>query len=87
MPDQNGTGQTVYGHFAGLVSRNQESVRPTVQAGMIAKKAGVKQLLIGHFSSKYEDLMPFLSETKAIFEPTILAEEGSCIRIQVKENV
>jgi ribonuclease Z len=58
----------------------------TVQAGMIAKKAGVKQLLIGHFSSKYEDLVPFLNETKAIFEPTILAEEGSCIRIQAKEN-
>lgn len=50
----------------------------TVQAGTIAKKAGAKKLLIGHFSSKYENLDEFLVETKEVFENTELAIEGSC---------
>ena len=50
----------------------------TVQAGMIAKKAEAKRLLIGHFSSKYEKLDEFLIETKEVFENTELAIEGSC---------
>ena len=50
----------------------------TEQAGTIAKKAGVKRLLIGHFSSKYETLDEFLAETKAVFENTELAIQGSC---------
>lgn len=50
----------------------------TVQAADIAKKAGVKRLLIGHFSSKYEGLDEFLNETSAIFENTELAIQGSC---------
>lgn len=50
----------------------------TIQAGAIAKKAGVKKLLIGHFSSKYESLDEFLSETKEIFENTELALQGCC---------
>ncbi len=50
----------------------------TVQAGAIAKKAGVKRLLIGHFSSKYETLDEFLNETVEVFKNTELAIEGSC---------
>ena len=50
----------------------------TVQAGAIAKKAAVKKLLIGHFSSKYENLDAFLVETKEVFENTELAIQGSC---------
>jgi len=53
----------------------------TVQAGAIAKLAGVKKLLIGHFSSKYESLDDFLSETKEVFENTELAIEGACYKI------
>jgi ribonuclease Z len=48
----------------------------TEQAGTIAKLAGAKKLLIGHFSSKYEVLDDFLTETKAVFENTELAIEG-----------
>jgi ribonuclease Z len=48
----------------------------TVQAGEIAKKAEVGKLLIGHFSSKYEKLDDFLSETKSVFHNTDLAIEG-----------
>ena len=50
----------------------------TIQAGAIAEKAGVKKLLIGHFSSKYESLDEFLNETAAVFENTELALQGSC---------
>lgn len=48
----------------------------TIQAAQIAKEAGVKLLLIGHFSSKYESLDAFLSETTEVFSNTKLALEG-----------
>ena len=48
----------------------------TNQAAAIAKKANVGKLLIGHFSSKYEDLTDFLTETSADFQQTDLAIEG-----------
>lgn len=50
----------------------------TVQAAAIAKKAAVKKLLIGHFSSKYELLDEFLNETAEVFEHTELAIQGNC---------
>ena len=53
----------------------------TTQAGNIAKLAGAKKLLIGHFSSKYEVLDEFLVETKEVFENTELAHEGACFKI------
>lgn len=53
----------------------------TVQAAKIAKLAGVKQLIIGHFSSKYEVLDDFLEEAKEFFENTQLALEGTCYKI------
>ncbi|MEI6947225.1 ribonuclease Z [Paraflavisolibacter sp. H34] len=48
----------------------------TKQAGMIAQKAGVGKLLIGHFSSKYSTLEAFLSEAREVFPNTELALEG-----------
>jgi ribonuclease Z len=48
----------------------------TTQAARIALLANVKKLLIGHFSSKYETLEEFLTETTAIFPNTQLALEG-----------
>ncbi len=46
------------------------------QAATIALKAEVDKLIMGHFSSKYEVLTPFLDEAKAIFANTALAIEG-----------
>jgi ribonuclease Z len=48
----------------------------TVQAATIAKTAGVKQLLIGHFSSKYDKLDEFERETREVFTNASLALEG-----------
>lgn len=53
----------------------------SIQAASIAKKAGVKKLLIGHFSSRYENLDVFLTEAKEIFENTELAIQGCCFNI------
>lgn len=46
------------------------------QAATIAKKAHVKKLLLGHFSSKYEDLNLFYEEAACIFPNSELAREG-----------
>lgn len=48
----------------------------TTQAAEIATRANVKHLLIGHFSSKYEELHEFLAEAKEVFPDTALAIEG-----------
>lgn len=53
----------------------------TLQAARIAQKANVGKLLIGHFSSKYEKIEEFLTETQNVFERTELSREGSCIPI------
>jgi len=50
----------------------------TIQAAAIAEKADVKKLLIGHFSSKYEELDEFLQETTEVFKQTELAIQGCC---------
>jgi ribonuclease Z len=48
------------------------------QAATIAKMAGAKKLLLGHFSSMYETLELFKEEACEIFENTEIAEEGVC---------
>jgi ribonuclease Z len=53
----------------------------TSQAADIALKADAQSLLIGHFSSKYEELDSFLEETREIFPATDLAIEGVTYRI------
>ena len=53
----------------------------TTQAGNIAKLAEAKKLIIGHFSSKYEELDEFLVETKEVFENTEIAYEGACFKV------
>ena len=50
----------------------------SVQAAMIAKKAGAKRLLIGHFSSMYDSLEKFKEEASEVFSNCEIAEEGVC---------
>ena len=52
------------------------------QAATIALKAGVKHLLIGHFSSKYAQLEEFQQEAAEIFPETYLALEGTTFRFR-----
>jgi ribonuclease Z len=51
------------------------------QAGQIAQKAGVKKLLLGHFSSRYKTLEAFLIEAQSVFPETQLAEQGKTVII------
>lgn len=51
------------------------------QAATIATKAGVKRLIIGHFSARYKNIYPLLEEAKQIFDETSLAIEGDCFHI------
>jgi len=53
----------------------------TKQAALMAKKAGVKRLLIGHFSSKYDTLEEFEAEAREVFPNTELALEGTAYTI------
>jgi ribonuclease Z len=53
----------------------------STQAATIAQKAGVKKLLIGHFSSKYETLEGFEQEAREVFPNTDLALEGVTYRV------
>ncbi len=45
------------------------------QAAQIAKKAGAKQLILTHFSARYQDLGEFAREARAIFPNTVIAED------------
>ncbi len=60
-----------------------ESLRATetfhctaIQAAQIAKLAGARKLLLGHFSSRYPDLNELLAEAQTIFPNSSLSEEG-----------
>jgi ribonuclease Z len=46
------------------------------QAAQIANLANAKQLLLGHFSSKYKELEPFRDEAAEIFENVQVTVEG-----------
>lgn len=45
------------------------------QAAMVARKAGVGKLLLGHYSARYEDEHVLLDEAKEVFENTFLTNE------------
>jgi len=53
----------------------------TGQAAAIASKAGVKKLIIGHFSARYDDLQPLLDEAKTVFSNVHLAIDGNVFEI------
>jgi ribonuclease Z len=51
------------------------------QAGELARRAGVKRLLLGHFSSRYRDLEPFREEASRVFPETTVTLEGMTYEI------
>ena len=63
-------------------ARAKETYHTTAaQAAQLALDAEVKQLVIGHFSARYEDESVLLNEAAAIFPQTILAKENLCIDV------
>ena len=51
------------------------------QAAQVASEAGVKRLLIGHYSSRYETPEVLLNEARELFPETICAKEGMVVSI------
>lgn len=65
-----------------LLDRAKKTYHSTsLQAGQIAKLAGVKRLLIGHFSARYNDVQPLVDEARTVFEDTISANDGLLVDI------
>ena len=56
-----------------------------LEAATIARDAGVKQLIIGHFSKRYLDETPLLDEARSIFPATRLANEGLVVDLNLLE--
>jgi ribonuclease Z len=52
-----------------------------IQAAQIAQMAEAKQLLLGHFSSKYRDLEPFRAEAETVFANVQVTVEGAAYEI------
>ena len=53
----------------------------TIDAATLAKKGNVKKLLIGHFSSRYDDYNDFILEVSTIFKNVIISKEGKKIEV------
>jgi len=60
-------------HKAMAAPRGHSTAR---QAAMVARDAGAKCLLTGHYSSRYNDDTPFIEEAREIFPNVILNKEG-----------
>lgn len=64
------------------IKRAKETFHTTaVEAAELAKEAGVKKLIIGHYSARYTDNRVLLDEAKSVFPDTLLSYEGMVYRI------
>ncbi len=54
----------------------------SVDAATMAKKAGVRKLLLGHYSARFDDLSELLQEARSVFPNTLLSEEGQTYSIK-----
>ena len=51
------------------------------QAAQVARDAQVGELVLGHYSARFEDESVLLSEARAVFDHTILSNEGLVIDV------
>jgi ribonuclease Z len=73
-------------HEATFLSDREDLAKKTKhstakQAAQIAALANAKQLVIGHYSSRYSNINLFKKEASAIFSNVILAEEGKKVSL------
>jgi ribonuclease Z len=79
-------GVDVLYHEATFTEDEKERARQTkhstaAEAADVARRAGVKKLIIGHFSARYKELAPVLLEALEIFPATSLAIEGETFEL------
>jgi ribonuclease Z len=80
------TGVDLLYHEATFLNEHKELAKKTfhttaTQVGVLAAKANVKKVVIGHFSSRYADASQHIIEVKENFEEVVAAEEGMVIRL------
>ena len=73
-------------HEATFMEDEKEKAKETKHstaagAADVAKRGHIKKLIIGHFSARYKDLAPVLTEARQIFPETFLATEGESYEI------
>ena len=49
---------------------------PTKEAAQIALKANVKQLVLGHYSTRYDGIERFKQEAESVFPNVLLGDDG-----------
>lgn len=52
-----------------------------LQAAQLAKQAGVKQLMLTHFSARYKDVTPLEEEAFSVFDNVITAADGMVVEL------
>jgi len=53
----------------------------TIDAARTAKEANVKDLIIGHFSSRYKDIIPLVDEARSLFPRSYPAIDGKMYEV------
>jgi ribonuclease Z len=67
-----------------MKSRAKETYHTTAgEAAALAESAGVKKLLLGHFSARYHHLQDFETEARAVFPNAVVAEEGKTYQVHL----
>jgi ribonuclease Z len=80
IPSYIGNVDLIY-HEASFLNKDADKAKVTrhstaAQAGEIAALSGAKKLIIGHFSSKYDDNEAFIREAGVVFKNVEVANEG-----------
>jgi len=69
-----------------LIDRAEKTKHTTArEAGEFASAARVNKMIIGHFSTRYQNLTPLLEEAKNYFSETMLALEGRTFEVHQKD--
>jgi ribonuclease Z len=76
-------------HEATFSDKDEKLAKQTLhstsrQAAEIARKAGVKKLLIGHFSSRYKDHGPLVEEARLVFSATDGVNDGDVYSVPLE---
>ncbi|MCH9660447.1 MAG: ribonuclease Z [Bacteroidetes bacterium] len=79
-------GATTLYHESTFLDKDHDLAEKTMhstakEAAAIAKKAQVGQLILGHYSGRYQHLQAFKMEAQEIFENVELAEDGKVFEI------
>lgn len=72
-------------HESTFLEQDVEKCIPTghssaKQAALIASKAQVKNLVLGHYSTRYSNIALFKEEAETVFQPVILADDGKVLK-------